>query len=136
MTTARDDDWGFGTELKPVTDKLGDLVVARAARSVRRRLINPYEVMKGRPSLSESLSRLFPLRLQFVVRRAGRYGTRRKSGQLVGKTVVDVTVVRLVGSDHQNHITQSGIFRQAPVALGDLRRRNVFRPRLSSISAR
>lgn len=47
------------------------------------------------------------------------YRIKGATGKLAGKTVVDVAVVRLIGSDDQYDVAQSGIFRHFPIVLGN-----------------
>ena len=69
--------------------------------------------------------RLLPDRFQRDVRRAVGNRTGGQARQFVGEAVVDVAVMRFVGTDHQHHVAQRGIVGQTPVTLGDFRGGNV-----------
>ena len=58
--------------------------------------------------------------------RIGRYGCgRRLAGEHIGKAMVDVAVVRFVGTDHEHDVAQGGVGWHVPVVAGDRRGRHV-----------
>jgi len=50
---------------------------------------------------------------------------RPQSGELVGKGVIDIAVMRLIGAHHDDDFAQACLGRKPPVFDGDCRRRNV-----------